>query len=295
MNSERPLLDSSELEHLRLQAQHLLQQRFKGNSPHTGLHTSTQRGHGMELEDLRPYQWGDDVRHIAWRATARSGRTIAKVFREERLSRLLLAVEQHPGMAFATRGELKATMAARIAALITFSALAQQTEVGGIVSNQQIAYYNYSNQLDNALALLGKVITPPVTGSTHSSAEELLHKLLHLKQRGSSIYLISDFQHWDESVVGALSQLCEHHPVYALQIFDQGEQQLPDVGKLRLRSPYNNNETIIDSNNAALRQHYAQAMNEQQQTIENLFRRCGAHHYRIETDSQTDNIIAAIL
>ena len=291
------LLSSKELEQLRLQAQHLLQNKTTGFSPLIGLQHSPYRGSGLELEDLRLYQWGDDVRHIAWRTSARSGQPITKVFREERQERLLIAVEQHPGMAFATQGELKATIAARATALLSFAALTRKAEIGGIISSAQTAFFPYSNRLDNILALLNAATTPPTENSTPETAQTLLTQLLHLKQRGSSIYIISDFQHWNETseeeLASTLKQLSTDHPVFALQIIDKGEQKLPAVGKLRLRSPYSGTTIIIDSDNPSLRQRYQQAMTAKQQQLETLFQRCGINHQRITTDADVYQTIAS--
>ena len=166
------LLSNHDLEQLRLQAAALLRRPLlPGSSNLSGEQASLQRGMGMELEDLRPYQVGDDVRHIAWRTTARSSHPITKVFRAERLQRILLIIEQHPGMGFATRGELKATQAAKTAALIAFAGLHQRAEVGALVcgqtKDQAIAHFPYSNQLDATLTIIGSSAPPPRTAQHH--------------------------------------------------------------------------------------------------------------------------------
>ena len=292
------LLSNHDLEQLRLQAAALLRRPLPGSSNLSGEQASLQRGMGMELEDLRPYQVGDDVRHIAWRTTARSSRPITKVFRAERLQRILLIIEQHPGMGFATRGELKATQAAKTAALIAFAGLHQRAEVGALVcgqtSDQTIAHFPYSNQLDATLTIIGSSAHPPEQHSDIVAAQALL-QAQRISRRGDTIFIISDFGHWHSELASQLRALTETRPVHALQIIDDGERRLTDVGRLRLRSPFDGSETIIDTGNAELRKQYAMAMTQKQQQLQQLFQLSHVAHHTLRTDADAPTRLAAIL
>lgn len=278
------LLSARDLELLRFQAGRFGSLRARGSSPLGGPQTSWQRGAGLELEDLRPYQLGDDVRHIAWRASARSGRPISKVFRAERRQRILVLVEQHPGMAFATRGELKAAVAARACALIGFAARRQGAGIGGMVVGRRTEFFPPGAQLDRILVLIGAANRAP--GHDYPGVDPLtsLTQLRQLARRQDTVYLISDFQHWTDALLATLKQLAEHHPLYALQVIDEGEQTLTPVGRLRIRSPFDGRERVIDTDDPALRRQYAAAMQEKQAQLDRLLRRCGAHHQRLYTD-----------
>src|SRR3990172_1873062 len=135
MNNSAPLLSTAELE--RLQRQTLMHRgrRRTTAGAYAGPAPSIFRGRGMELEDVRAYQPGDDVRHMDWRATARTNRPITKVFRDERQQMIYLVIDRGPTMFFGTRGELKAASAARVAAVLAFSALAPQERVAGLISD----------------------------------------------------------------------------------------------------------------------------------------------------------------
>jgi len=292
---QRPLLTSHDLELLRFQAQSLLNARASGSSALSGEQRSLQRGMGMELEELRAYQLGDDVRHIAWRASARSNLPITKVFRAERQQRVLLLVEQHPGMGFATRGELKATCAARVTALLTFATLSQRGEMGALIARQQLHHFGFSNRLDQGLALIGTASAAPEQHPPTTSITELLMQAQRISRRGDTVFIISDLSRWDSSLTTPLLQLSESRQLTTIQIIDRGEQTLPELGKLRLRSPYSGNEAIIDSNNAALRQQYAATMEQQQQQIEQLLKRCGVGHLRLHSDDDIFMTLAASL
>lgn len=290
-----PLLTPHDLELLRLQARSLLKGRANGSSPLSGEQRSLYRGIGMELEELRAYQQGDDVRHIAWRASARSNLPVTKVFRAERQQRVLLLLEQHPGMGFATRGELKATCAARVTALLTFAVLTQRGEVGALIAQQQLHHFDYSNRPDQGLALIGTASAAPTQHSQTISIAELLTQAQRLSRRGDTVFIISDFSRWDESLTALLLQLSESRQLTAIQVIDNGEQTLPALGKLRLRSPFSGEEAIIDSSNATLRQHYAAAMAQRQEEVTALLQRCGVRHLRLHSDDDVFKMLAASL
>ena len=293
MHVER-LLDSQEIERLRHQARQLSGHWHSGNSRLSGPFNSPQRGSGMELEDLRPYQSGDDVRHIAWRASARSALPISKVFRAEQQQRVLLLIEQHPGMGFASRGELKAAVASRAGSLICFAALNQGAEVGGILAREKPRFFDASKSLDRTLAFIGAINQTPGQHAVSDSAAQLA-QLQALARRDDRIYLISDFHGWNADIKGRLSQLSEQHRVHALQIIDQGEQTLPAIGKLRLRSPFDGSEQVIDTDNAELRRQYAATMAERQTQLSELLRSCGVHHQQLHTDDDIFHRLASAL
>ncbi|MCC6303341.1 MAG: DUF58 domain-containing protein, partial [Gammaproteobacteria bacterium] len=157
-----PLLDAEEFERLRQLALHYRSRSGRARqSPGPGRHHTATRGQGIELHDVRPYQPGDDVRHMDWRATARSGRPITKVFVEEHARRLFLFVDRRPGMMFGTRRELKAATAARAAALLAFSALAEREPVAGLVFGEEIGHHAPAYSPEGVLPLLRQAAAAP--------------------------------------------------------------------------------------------------------------------------------------
>ena len=289
------LLSNQDLEQLRQQAEALLRRPLAGSSPLSGEQSSTQRGMGVELEDLRPYQIGDDVRHIAWRTTARSNSPITKVFRAERLQRILLIADQHPGMGFATRGELKATKAAKTAALIAFAGLRQRAEIGALINAQKTTHFPYSNRLNSVLEIIGGCSQAPAQFSDITPVEKLLTQAQRTSQRGDTLFIISDFAHWQPELIQRLRPITATREVHALQIFDEGEQSLIDVGRLKLRSPFDGSEAIINTSNALLRKRYTQAMAQKQQQLEQLFRSSEVVHHTIHTNVDTAQRLATVL
>ncbi|MEQ6340792.1 MAG: DUF58 domain-containing protein [Gammaproteobacteria bacterium] len=276
MTNSTPLLTTEDLEQLQLQTlERGKPSRHVVASPLAGQQPSVFRGRGMELEDVRAYQTGDDVRRMDWRATARSGKPIMKVFREERSKELFLVIDRGPGMHFGTRGELKAARAARVAALLAFSALAAREPVAGIVVDNREQFFPPARHLEGVLALLLAACAPLPESPSTIAVETLLEQIDRTAERGSLICLISDFAQWREEHLPLLLHLTARHKVLALRIVDPGEEELPDAGKIRVVLPATGTMCVVDTSDAALRTRYAKAMAERAAALEGLFRYAG--------------------
>ncbi|MCY3731458.1 MAG: DUF58 domain-containing protein, partial [Rhodospirillaceae bacterium] len=103
----------------------------------SGGHLSRFKGRGVEFDESRPYEPGDDLRHMDWRVTARTGKPHTKVFREERDRPVILWLDLRRPMLFATRGAYKAVRAAQTAALVAWSAVANGDRLGGLVFSER--------------------------------------------------------------------------------------------------------------------------------------------------------------
>lgn len=278
------LLSTTELEQLQWR---VLERRSLSRhavaAPFAGRQISAFRGRGMELEEVRAYQPGDDVRRMDWRATARTGRPVVKVFREERSRGLFLLIDRSPAMRFGTRGELKAARAARVAAILAFSALAGRESVAGIVAGDREEFFPPVRTLEGTLALLRAACAPLIEGYASLAIERLIEQSGRAAERGSSICLIGDFAQWHEQHVPPLMQLATRHEVLAVRVIDPGEEELPNAGKLRIVSPTTGRTGIVDTADPKLRHRYAQMMAERAAALEALFMRAGIALRRVYT------------
>lgn len=288
MDNNTPLLTIAELEQLQRQTlQFQARQRRPVASRYAGPVVSLFRGRGMELEDLRAYQPGDDVRHMEWRATARSGRPITKVFREERQRLVYLVVDRGPTMAFGTRREIKAATAARVTALLAFSAVARQERVAGLVVNGDDEQdFPATRTLDGALPLLRAAIAPLAMTPSKSVAFASLEKLDRAVERGSSIYLISDFHHFDQRQQPVLHHLAERCEITAVHIVDPAEEQLSAVGRTRFRAP-DGKLYVVDTDDPRLRERYAAVMAGRAAALQRLLHGAGVMRVRVSTHDDT--------
>ena len=239
---------------------------------------------------MRAYQAGDDVRHMDWRATARSGKPIMKVFREERSQGLFLMIDRRPSMHFGTRNELKAVTAARSAAILAFSALAARDSVTGMVVESDEKFFPGTRDINNVLQLLRAAsapLAPLLMADKYTvTMNTLLAHTIATAGRGAAVCLISDFKDLRAEHIPALLQLTASHEVLALQIIDPAEETLSDTGKLRMISP-SGELFVVDTADAGLRTRYAQAMAKQHADLAQLFARTGISLQRLYTHKDT--------
>ncbi|MCB1706074.1 MAG: DUF58 domain-containing protein [Halioglobus sp.] len=223
---------------LRFPARQLkLGRRTRALSNLAGPIKSNFRGRGIDFEEVRNYQPGDDIRTIDWRVTARTGSAHTKLFREERERPVLVVVDQRNSMFFGSRHCFKSVLAGHLASLLAWSALNGGDRVGGLVFNErghreirprrsrktvltllsQIASYNSSLPLD--------------TDNAEDSFADMLSNLRRIARPGSSLFLISDFR--GASRQGArehLFELAKHTELTALACADPMEAELPRAG-----------------------------------------------------------------
>lgn len=286
-----PLLDTAELERLHQLA---LQYRSRGGrahrSPGPGRHHGSAYGQGMELHDVRPYQPGDDVRHMDWRATARSGRPLTRVFVEEHARRLFLFIDRRPGMMFGTRRELKAATAARVAALLAFTALAEREPVAGLVLGEDLHHHAPAHTPEGVLPLLRQAAAPPPAledGARQVPASPRAAMQTAAARRsaaGALICLVGDFADVADGRTGLVDYLPPVDPAraVAIRIVDAAEQELPAAGPVRLADPAGGPPVLIDTSDAVLRRRYRERMAAREEALRDA---CARHHVALYTVS----------
>jgi uncharacterized protein (DUF58 family) len=188
-----------------------------------GNHLSRFRGRGMDYQESRLYQAGDDVRSMDWRVTARTGSPHVKIYQEERERPVVLFLDLNPGMFFGSRGTLKSVVAARAAALIAWAAAAH----GGYSDLQP------RGGRHGVLRLIRQVVahTDPRVGINAQAHVDCLNaalgRLRHVSRPGSLIILIGDFYGIDDESRKLLLSLRQHSDVAAIQIVDPLEEAPP--------------------------------------------------------------------
>ncbi|CAK0765522.1 DUF58 domain-containing protein [Gammaproteobacteria bacterium] len=258
-----------------------------------GPYLSPFKGRGMEFDEARPYQQGDDARSLDWRVTARTGRPHTKLFREERERAVLLCVDLRYTMHFATRGAFKAVRAAQVAALLGWSAVHQGDRLGGLLFaeyfHREFAPRRGQAQL---LQLLEQLATAPVWCSSISNRSggdpasiltDALTRLRHVAQPGSLIFLISDFHALDTITEAHLIQLARHSDLVLIQIYDPLEAELPLTGHYRVSDGHGVLSFITDTE--AIRCRYREAFAARHAALTTLCQRHGLHHLTLTTDN----------
>lgn len=201
-----------------------------------GAHLSRFRGRGMDFAESREYHPGDDVRHIDWRVTARTGKPHTKLYVEERERPVFLMLDLSPGMFFGTRGAFKSVTAARAAAYTAWSVVAGGDRVGGVVAaHGGIRDVRPAAGRRGVLRLLSVVAAatepdPAESGFGGSLLDRALGHLGSVVHPGSLVILFSDFHHCGEETRRSLSRLTRHNDVVACQVLDPLECEVPGAG-----------------------------------------------------------------
>ena len=211
---------------------------------------SRMKGRGMEYDESRPYQPGDDVRYLDWRVTARTGKAHTKLFCEERERPVFLWIDCRATMFFATRGRLKIVAAAELAALLAWSAAQEGDRVGAVVFSE-----NFHRELrprrgrSSVLRLVHELAAanaagPAISGSESDSengaavevhsAGRAWSNLSRLVRPGSLVFAISDFREIDETGEALVRKLAAHNEVFFILVSDPVEEQLPPPGDYRV-------------------------------------------------------------
>lgn len=190
-----------------------------------GAYRSAFKGKGMEFEEVRAYQQGDEVRSIDWNVTARMGHPYVKNFREERELTVLLVVDISASEKFGTREELKNQWIAEIGAVLAFSAIKNQDKVGVLLFSDQIELYLQPKKgLRHVLRIIRELLyfKPRHKGSNLAAALSFVGKV---HRRASVCFILSDFlcppfEH-------ELSLIAQHHDIIAISFTDRSEKQFP--------------------------------------------------------------------
>lgn len=259
----------------------LAHQRIKATQ--AGSYVTRFKGRGMEFDEARGYQPGDDIRHIDWKVTARTGSTHTKIFREERERPVFIAVDNRPAMHFATRGVFKIVQAAKLAALIAWAAHHQGDRVGGQLftahrcqelkpQNGRAAVLHWLNLLSSG-DILNSTATSDATSTTPLSLAHILARLIQHTRPGNRIYIISDFRGMDNVAAQHLTRLAKHCEVVLLKVYDLLESQLPVKGRYRFTDGAR--DCVVDSSQVLRVVNYQQRFIEQQQSLEQLAKKLG--------------------
>ncbi len=219
-----------------------------------GSWNSAFKGRGVEFEEVRPYQVGDDVRAIDWNVTARNNQPFVKLFREEREMSVILLVDLSRSLDFGTTSQTKRELVAELGATLAMSAIRNNDKVGLTL---------FTREVEKAI--------PPRKGSRHvlriirellycqpvGSGTDIRNAVEHLNRtckRRSVVFLVSDF--FDEGFETVLKVARRKHDIVPVIVNDAREKELPNVGMIRLQDNETGDLVLVDSSNRRNRNRY---------------------------------------
>jgi uncharacterized protein (DUF58 family) len=223
-----------------------------------GHYHSVFKGLGMEFEEVRQYQIGDDVRNIDWNVSARYGEPYVKIFREERELTVILLVDLSASHAFGTASQLKRDLVAEVCATLAFSAIRNNDKVGLVCFTDQVEKVVPPKKgTKHVLRVIREVLYHQPRGKGTDIKDALEHLNRTVKRR-AVVFVVSDFQAggYDD----ALRIARRRHDVIPIVVTDPREMELPDVGLIELFDSETGETVLLDSSSRTVRDSYAVLM-----------------------------------
>jgi len=275
---------------LRLQANQLPLDSGKIHAKQGGAYLSAFKGRGMEFDESRVYQAGDDIRNMDWRVTARTNTPHTKVFREERERPVLLWLDLSKSMMFATRKKFKSVIACEIASLIAWSAAKNNDRVGGLIfSENEHVEIKPRRGKTAVLDFIGRCTKHSSwTASAEKKSDTILNKaaavsrLRKVSHPGSLVFMISDFRDMDKKAFAHIQNIARSSDIIMINISDPIEAELPAAGSYKLTD--GKNELQIQTSSKKNRVAYHQRYLSHQQQLEKFCRQHRIHLINISTE-----------
>ena len=241
------------------------------NDVFAGQYHSAFKGRGIEFDEVREYQPGDDVRLLDWNVTARAGRPFVKSFREERELTVMLLVDVSPSQDFGTNEQLKRELVAELGATLAFSAIQNNDKVGLMLFTDRLERFVPARKgTRHVLRVVRELLyhEPSGRGTNVSLPLEQLQLMMH---RRAVVFLISDFQTPD--FTGALRVVRHRHDLIPVLVSDRRERALPGLGMMELFDPESGEQVVIDTSSRAFRRRFSALAERQHDGLLSLFRR----------------------
>jgi len=263
---------------LELKARRLVRESFSGE------YQSSFKGQGLDFDDFREYQHGDEIRFIDWNVTARMGSPFIRKFREERELNVILAVDVSGSADYGSVHFSKREIAAETAAILGFSALQNGDKCGLLLfAADSLLFIPPAKGTKHLLRLVREILVarPHQPGTSIAAAATTLLQAL---PRKSLVFLLSDFL--ADPIDKPLGKLAAKHDTIAIRITDPLEQNLPKAGRVTLEDPETGWQTSVNTSNPNLRMAYRKLMQRQQEGTVAIFKKHGIDFAELTTNEE---------
>ena len=247
----------------------------------TGEYHTAFKGRGMSFREVREYYAGDDPRFIDWNVTARMGNHFSKVFEEERDLTVYMLMDMSASTLFGTFRQSKRDLMIEMAAVLAFSAIANNDKAGLILFSDKVEKFMKAKKgRDHVLYMVREMLLY----QSHAAQTDVLKALQFLNnttQHKSIVFLFSDFA--DAGYHDALRVAAKRHDVIGIQLYDKRDEKLPEIGLIQVRDTETGKQVLLDTNNAYTRYKYQQQFQTIQDDAKNFFRKAGADLLQVAT------------
>jgi uncharacterized protein (DUF58 family) len=249
-----------------------------------GQYESVFRGAGIAFEEVREYQPGDDVRTIDWNVTARMGHPFVKRFREEREQTVVLLVDVSASQTFGATVRWKHEVAAKLCALVAFSAVKNNDKAGVILFSDHVEHFVAAAKgTSHVLRLIRDVLyfRPAGRGTDIAAALRYLRRVTH---RRAIVFVLSDFL--TTGFERPLRVATRRHEVVAVRLVDPRERELPAVGLVELEDAETGARCTVDTASPTVRRIYAEQAALRADELRRVFRSANVDLIEVHTDGR---------
>ncbi|MDR0681987.1 MAG: DUF58 domain-containing protein [Dysgonamonadaceae bacterium] len=248
-----------------------------------GQYHSAFKGRGMAFSEVREYEFGDDTRDIDWNVTARYSKPYIKVFEEERELTVVLLIDVSGSKDFGTQGMTKKDMTTEIAATLAFSAMQNNDKIGVIFFSDKIEKFIPPQKGKKHILYIIRELIDFQPVDIQTDITQVLQYLTNAIKKRCTAFVISDFID-NHDYQHALTIANRKHDMVAIQVFDERESEIPNVGLMKLKDAETQKEKWIDTSSPKVRLAYKSWWENRQMNMLNAFKKSHVDSISIRTD-----------
>jgi uncharacterized protein (DUF58 family) len=250
------------------------------------------RGFGLDLADLREYQYHDDVRYIDWNVTARLMTPYVRVYNEDREVTAWFLLDLSPSVDFGSNVK-KRSVSTELVIVLARLLTRHGNRVGALFYGDRVdTVIPARSGRRHALHVLHRMLSrPEPTRSSATNLRDLLQTAFRVMQRRSLVFVVSDFistPGWAEP----LAHLAQRHEIVAVRLYDPLEMELPDLGLIMMRDAETGEQLFVDTHDRTFRKRFAALAERREHELRSAFNHAGVDTLELST---SDDLVDAIL
>jgi uncharacterized protein (DUF58 family) len=254
-----------------------------------GQYKSAFKGRGMSFSEVRKYQYGDDIRCIDWNLTAKTGQPHIKIFEEDRELTLVLLLDVSGSMHFGGKKSLKVDRLAELTALLAFSAIQNNDKVGLIAFDSEIRdFLPPKKGRGQVFHIIRKVLMQQSRGGK-TSIDQALQYLMKVIKKRSIVFLISDFI--SEEYAKSLTLAAGKHDLIAIQLIEDFEKEIPNLGLLPVRDPETGQSGWLDTSSRQSRVEINEFFKRESKKAASLLGKAGAAYLPMNSSDNYTSLL----
>ena len=265
----------AQIKHIQLKAGYLVTDALAGEF------SSAFKGSGVELDKVREYTEGDDVRAIDWNVTARMNYPFIKIYKEERELTLMLMIDVSSSLNFGTTGKFKNEVAAELAAVLAFLATKNNDKVGLIIFSDHVEHYIPPKKGRSHIWMIIRTILTHKSKGTKTHLKSACDFMVQICKKKSACFLLSDFI--CETRSKALSQIARRHNLVCVGINDQREQKMVPCGYTSFVDLETGRTMMVDTYSKKFREIFAQKRINEKESLLKEFKRNKIDYFEVNT------------